>query len=158
MMNVLIKFIATGAFTGYIPVASGTFGSILGCIGWVLLSTRTPLFYSVLAGLCTALGFAVSGYAEKKIFMRKDDSRIVIDEISGMLITFFTFRFDCGIRGIVLLGAGFVLFRLLDIVKPPPIRGLQKLPGGIGIMADDIVSGVIANGILQAVWLVFLRS
>jgi len=158
MMNVLIKFIATGAFTGYIPVASGTFGSLLGCIGWVLLSTRTPLFYSVLAGLCTVLGFAVSGYAEKKIFMRKDDPRIVIDEISGMLVTFITFRFDCDIRGVVLLGAGFVLFRLLDIVKPPPIRGLQKLPGGIGIMADDIVSGVIANGILQAVWLVFLRS
>ena len=96
-----------------------------------------------------------SGYAEKKIFMKKDDKRIVIDEICGMLVTFLTFRFDFDIRGVFLLGGGFLLFRFLDIGKPPPIRSLQKLPGGAGIMLDDIACGAVANGILQAARLIF---
>ena len=154
-MNIFIKIITTGFFIGYIPVASGTFGSVLGCAGWVLLSVVNPVFHPLFVIVCTALGFSTAGPAEKKIFMRKDDPRIVIDEISGMLITFLTFRFGFNIQGVFFLVAGFALFRLLDIFKPPPIRFLQKIPGGVGIMLDDVACGAVANGVLQGLRLIF---
>ncbi|UCB47413.1 MAG: phosphatidylglycerophosphatase A [Spirochaetota bacterium] len=148
-MIILIKIISTGLFAGYIPIASGTFGSILGCAGWIFVSD--PIYYYCLTGLLLTFGFITSGYAEKEIFKRKDDRRIVIDEICGTLIAFLTHSFTFTFNGFIILAAGLIIFRVLDIVKPPPIRSLQKLKGSFGIMLDDIVAGVITNGILYGI-------
>jgi phosphatidylglycerophosphatase A len=157
VFSFLVILISTGFFVGYIPLAPGTFGSLLGCVCWVLLSFTTPALNPIAVAACTGIGFLVSGYAERRVFKNRDDSRIVIDEISGMLITFVSFRFSPDTAGVVLLFTGFGLFRVLDITKPPPIESLQKIGGASGIMLDDIASGAIANGILQCIRLFFFR-
>jgi phosphatidylglycerophosphatase A len=91
-----------------------------------------------------ALSFYVAGEAEK-IYQKKDDQRIVIDEIIGLQITMLT----VAINGLNLC-AGFVLFRIFDILKPFPVRNLQELPGGWGVVADDVGAGIYAGA---ALWL-----
>jgi len=91
------------------------------------------------------LGFLVSGRAEK-IFNKKDARCIVIDEVSGMLLALIFIPYD-----IKLLILAFILFRILDTLKPYPAGRLENLPASIGIMGDDIVAGLYANVILQVV-------
>lgn len=148
-MILFIKIISTGLFIGYIPWAAGTFGALLGGVIWLLLSRH--MGYYLFTGILVILGFFVSDYAERHIYFEKDTSKIIIDEIAGMLITYLTFRFTINFTGLFYLVTGFILFRIFDIVKPPPIRTLQKLTGGMGIMLDDIASGAISNGILQVI-------
>ena len=148
-MTILVKIITTGLFTGYLPIVSGTFGSILGCVWWIFVSK--PIYYFGFTGFLLMLGFITSGYAEREIFKKKDDHRIVIDEICGILITFLAHSFSFTVNGFILLAAGFIIFRFFDIVKPPPIRNLHKLKGSFGIMLDDVAAGAISNGILHGI-------
>jgi phosphatidylglycerophosphatase A len=74
---------------------------------------------------------------------------VVIDEIAGMLITYATFIFTANGRGLFFLIAGFLLFRLFDILKPFPAHALQSVRGGAGIMLDDVAAGIYANAVLQ---------
>lgn len=92
------------------------------------------------------LGFLVAGRAER-LFNRKDSRHIVIDEVGGMLLSLLFIPYD--IRLVVL---AFILFRILDSLKPYPTNCLQKLKGSLGIMSDDIIAGLYANIVLQAVW------
>jgi phosphatidylglycerophosphatase A len=148
-MYILAKIISTGLFAGYFPIAGGTLGSVLGCAGWVFISK--PLYYYSFTGSLLILGFLTSGYAEREVFKKKDDQRIIIDEICGMLIALMTHRFTFTVNGFVILAAGLVLFRFFDIIKPPPISNLQNLKGSYGIMLDDIAAGAITNGILYGI-------
>ncbi len=148
-MILLIKIISTGLFIGYISWAAGTFGSLLGSVIWVLLSRHFG--YYVFTGILAILGFFICDYAERYIYFEKDTSKIIVDEIAGIMVTYLTFRFTFNFTGLFYLVVGFILFRFFDIVKPPPIRNLQKLRGGMGIMLDDIASGTISNGILQVI-------
>jgi phosphatidylglycerophosphatase A len=100
--------------------------------------------------ISTALGFIASGRVEK-IMGEKDPGEIIIDEFSGMLISLYRIPPSMGY-----VVTGFLLFRFFDIVKPKPIRNLEKLKGGIGIMSDDIIAGVYTNIILQFVYIVSL--
>jgi phosphatidylglycerophosphatase A len=154
-MTVLAKIISTGLFVGYIPVASGTFGSVLGCGLWVFVAKQS--YYYSATGLLLILGFFTSGYAEREVFRKKDDRRIVIDEICGMLIAFMTHSFTFTVNGFVLLTAGLIIFRIFDIIKPQPIKYIQNLKGSSGIMLDDIAAGAITNGMLHLIKLVTRR-
>jgi phosphatidylglycerophosphatase A len=111
----------------------------------------------MVVGCFVFLGFTITGHAERKIFNEKDSSKIVIDEMAGMLVSFISFRFTLNAEGALYLAAGFILFRVFDIFKPVPIRSFEKLDGGVGIMMDDLVSGALANGILQIVRILFFR-
>lgn len=91
------------------------------------------------------MGFLLSGRAEK-IFNKKDAGCIVIDEVSGMLLSLIFIPYD-----IKLVIMAFILFRILDALKPFPSDRLQNLTGSIGIMSDDIVAGLYTNIILQVV-------
>lgn len=142
-MRAMIKLIATGFGLGYVPKLPGTAGSLLGLILvylfaplslWLYLSVLVPLLF---------LAVWVSGEAEQ-IFRQKDSPHIVIDEIVGMLVTFVAMELTWQAAL-----AGFVLFRFFDIVKPPPIWQLQKIPGGMGIVLDDVAAGMLANIVLQ---------
>lgn len=135
MKQDLIVFMATGLGVGMAPKAPGTFGTLLG----VALAAIFPdNLYLVIA--VSILGIWISQEAEK-ILEDHDSPKIVIDEIAGYLVAAFNWH------GYYLLAA-FALFRIFDIFKPEPIGRLQKLPGGIGIMADDLAAGLLTNLVL----------
>ena len=91
-------------------------------------------------------GIWVSNKATIYFFKEKDSKRIVIDEIIGFLIAMFLIPFE-----FKFILAAFIIFRVIDILKPFPIRRLEKLPGGWGVMCDDLLAGVYANLIMQAI-------
>jgi len=147
-LQTLSKYIATLGFIGYLPYAPGTFGSAAGFLLAALIRPEDlnllmiflPLFF---------LGTITSHNAEK--LLGKDSGRIVIDELCGYLISV---SFVPKTSGYLL--AAFILFRAFDIFKPPPIRKIEKMvPGGAGIMLDDVLAGIYANMCLQVwMWLV----
>ncbi len=143
------EFLATGFFVGYIPVAPGTFGTLVGA-GLYAAFSRFPFVYYPLVAVLSAVAVWVSGYAEREIFRRKDPPHVVIDEIAGFLVAMISFPFDGSPAAYGYLLIGFVLFRALDIWKPYPIRQSQKIGGGLGIVIDDLLAGVYTNLFLQA--------
>ncbi len=140
----LIKIIATFFGLGYLPLMPGTAASIAGLLIFLLVGNRSAWYVLITAFMLFA-GFAVSGRAERA-FDRKDSRRIVIDEVAGMLTALLFLPYNIRIAL-----SGLVLFRIFDIAKPYPCNRLQHLSGSAGIMLDDIVAGLYANIILQAV-------
>lgn len=152
MRNFLVKIIATFFYIGYLPLIPGTFGSAAGVVLFYLVR-KNPFLHLGLALFCLGLGFSFSGPAEK-IFGKKDAPFIVIDEVSGMLFSLIFIPYD---PKLVIIA--FLLFRILDTLKPYPAGRLQRLEGSRGIMIDDIVAGLYTNIILQLVLrLVSLRA
>jgi phosphatidylglycerophosphatase A len=150
-MRHLITMLATGCYICYTPKAPGTAGSILGlCIIWSLADTSS-LLYIILTIFLLILGIWVSGRAE--IYFGHDGSQIVIDEIIGVMITFVWIPLT-----VHTLIIGFILFRIMDIVKPFPADRAQKLPGGIGVVADDVIAAVYAHLLLQGILIIMERG
>jgi phosphatidylglycerophosphatase A len=136
--------LATVFGVGYVPIAPGTFGSAAGLLAWWPLHSASA---GVQAGAIVAL-FAIgswSGSVAERHFARTDPRQVVIDELMGMLITLFLV--PVGWTGAI---AGFLLFRLADVVKPFPANRFERLPGGVGVMADDAMAAVYANLVLRA--------
>ncbi len=131
--------IATVFFIGYFPFAPGTVASAFAMVVlWLFKPSDTAVLFVL--SVLFILGVLASGKIEKKL-EKKDPSYIVIDEFAGYLtaVAFFSFSWQN-------LFIGFILFRFFDILKPPPIRQIErKLRGGLGIMIDDIIAGLMAN-------------
>ena len=143
-MDRLIMFIATGAYSGYLPKAPGTWGSILGVGLWACLHNLELLPYAGVVAVLFIIGTACAGSAEK-IVDRGDPGLVVIDEIVGQLIALAAVPSHP-----VAALMGFVLFRIFDIFKPFPVNWLDKhIHGGLGIMLDDVVAGLYALLVLQ---------
>lgn len=141
--NFLIKVLSTFFYLGYLPLAPGTFGSLAGILLFYL--TKDNLFnYSLFTCALLILGFLVAGRQER-ILKTKDAKCIVIDEVGGMLLSLAFLPYD-----IKLVALGFLLFRILDTLKPYPASRIQDLKGSLGIMGDDIVAGLYTNIMLQA--------
>ncbi|MEJ2313782.1 MAG: phosphatidylglycerophosphatase A [Nitrospirota bacterium] len=136
------KNIATLGPVGFVPKAPGTAGTLAAML-FLLLARPSGPFFAVLVLAVTALGVVAAGEAEEALGA-KDSGHIVIDEVAGY---FFAMAFLPQTTGYFL--ASFALFRIFDIMKPPPIRQLQFLSGGAGVMADDVVAGVFTNVVLQ---------
>ena len=134
---------STALGVGYIPVAPGTFGSAAGLLLWALLPSSPAVQGATIVGLFIA-GSWSGGVAEQH-FGRADPGQVVIDEVMGMLITLFLN--PVGWAGGTL---AFLLFRAADIAKPYPANRLERLPGGIGVMADDAMAAIYANLALRA--------
>lgn len=134
--------ISTTAGVGYAPIAPGTFGSAAGLVIWWFLP-KTLAFQLVAIVVLFAAG-SWSGTIAEEHFHKRDPGHVVLDEVMGMFITLFLN--PVGWKGAL---AGFCLFRLFDIVKPPPARSLERLPGGAGIMADDAMAAIYANLVLR---------
>jgi phosphatidylglycerophosphatase A len=149
-MRRLVILLATWWGTGYSPLAPGTAGTIAAVPFFFLLSLL-PL-YGYLAGVL-GIGLAAcwaAGQAER-IFKKKDSPRIVIDEVVGYLVTMIALP----ARWPYIL-VGFLLFRAFDILKPPPIRlSERKVPGGYGVVLDDVLAGIYAHIALRLLF-VFL--
>ena len=136
--------IATGFYSGYLPKAPGTWGSLVGLFIFFLLHTLSlPIYLAVVAGLFL-VGTFTAGEAEK-IMDHKDPGLVVIDEIVGMLITMIA----VGATPLN-MALGFILFRIFDIAKPFPVGFIdQRFHGGLGIMLDDVMAGIYSLVILQ---------
>ena len=135
--------VATAFGIGYVPVASGTFGSAAGLALWAVLPAA-PIVQAIAIAVLFAAG-AWSGSVAERHFGRTDPGEVVVDEVMGMLVTLF-------LTGVGWVGAlaGFFLFRIFDIVKPFPARRLERLHGGVGVMADDAMAAMYANIALRA--------
>lgn len=143
-------WLATGFWVGFIPWAPGTFGTLLGLpLAWGLSQLGLPAMAAATVVICLA-GIPICTRATRQLGEGKDPGSIVLDEIASVPITFFAI--DNWSWGTVL--AGFLLHRLFDITKPPPARQLERLPDGLGIMADDWIAGLYSNLVLRLVlWL-----
>jgi phosphatidylglycerophosphatase A len=151
-MDRLIVAIATGMYSGLIPKAPGTWGSLFALLPWYFCRNLSLYHYLIVLISLFILGFFSAGSAEK-ILDQPDPGCIVIDEILGMFIT-LTLAPNHPAAWIT----GFLLFRFFDIVKPFPVSWLDThLHGGIGIMMDDVVAGLYALICLQVIWLVVER-
>lgn len=139
--------IATVGPCGHVPVAPGTVGSAAGLVlFWALRAGGSPLVVEGLVLLAvTAVGVAAASRAEAA-YGRRDPGLIVIDETAGMLMTLVAV--PVGLGGAL---TGFLVFRLFDIVKPFPARRAERLPGGWGVMADDLVAGLYAQALLRLI-------
>lgn len=144
MVKFITKILSTFFYIGYLPLIPGTFGSLAG-IFLIYLVKVYALNYVLLTLAIIVVGFSVCGQAEK--VMHKNDPRcVVIDEVSGMLLSLVFIPYD-----IKLVIIAFILFRILDTLKPYPAGRLERLKGSIGIMSDDLVAGLYTNLILQVV-------
>jgi phosphatidylglycerophosphatase A len=135
-------------FLGYVPVASGTVGSLPAVGLAVLLGSRPALLLGI-ASILFVLGVRLSARAET-LLGRTDPGEIVIDEFVGMLVAFLWLPIT-GVSVTVV----FLLFRVFDIVKPFPARRCERMAGGLGVMADDIVAGIYANLVVRVALLFF---
>jgi phosphatidylglycerophosphatase A len=134
----LAIILATGFGSGYSPFAPGTAGTL---VAVPLAMVMPGGFLAQALFVAAVIKLAVwSAHAAAPAFGLKDPGQIVVDEIAGYLVTIAMLP-----AGWPLWLAGFVAFRFFDIVKPPPCRRLEALPGGLGIVADDLMAGLYAN-------------
>jgi phosphatidylglycerophosphatase A len=145
----LAVFLATVAYCGFFPIAPGTVGSAAGLVVYLLVWwTRSPILEAGLIALTFAVGIWAATRAERH-FGGIDPGPVVIDEVLGMLVTlaFIPVGWSAAL-------AGFVIFRVFDVIKPYPANRLERLHGGFGIMADDAMAGIYANLALRLLmWL-----
>ena len=141
----MIKLLATWFGIGYIK-GGGTIAAAVTCgLIWLLWATsagQSNWVFIAITILITFLGIWLGDRVEP--FWGKDSYRVVIDEVAGMLVTMIWIPHNAW-----LLFVGFILFRFFDMVKPLGIRKLENLPGGTGVMLDDVLAGVYGNIILQ---------
>jgi len=132
--------LATGLGIGLVPVMPGTFGTLLGLpLAWALDRTGWPLPIELAAIAAIFLAGIPLCDRAARLFGKKDPGCVVFDEIAAVPLVFLLERFT--ISTAIL---GFVWFRIFDIFKPWPVRRLERLPGGLGIMIDDVVAAIYA--------------
>jgi phosphatidylglycerophosphatase A len=135
---------------GLLKPGPGTYGSAAALVLWItaaqaLHPAHLPLYTTIAAILVTVIGIPAATIVARESG-REDPGHVVIDEVAGQLIALIFCPTDWA-HAIL----AFLLFRLFDIVKPPPIRQLERLPAGTGIMLDDVAAGLFALAVLQLV-------
>jgi len=142
--NIIVMYLATGCKSGYSPVVPGTAGSLAALVPCGLLSLLPLPVSAMLLIAFIVLAIWAAELAES-IVGQKDPGCIVIDEFAGMMITLLGIHFTW--KSAL---AGFIIFRVMDILKPFPIRYLERtIPGGAGIVVDDVAAGVAAHLLLR---------
>ena len=135
-------FLATGCGVGFSPVAPGTVGTLLGIpLAWGVAQLPGVALQGTVIVLVAVAGIPICTRAAAALGGKKDPGSIVLDEIASLPMTFFLI--PLGDWRVVV--AGYILHRLFDITKPPPARQLERLPDGLGIMADDWIAGLYSN-------------
>lgn len=147
MKDKAIKAIATFFGVGYLPFMPGTWGSLAGALIYFLVKHNIYLLWAIFL-LLLGLGFWAAGKAEA-LFGKKDDRRIVIDEVCGIMLVYLILP-----DSFAFLIIGFMLFRAIDILKPYPIKRLQSIRGSLGIMADDILAALYTYIIIVFICLI----
>jgi len=141
-MQRAIKLITSVFYLGHIPVMPGTLGSLGALAIYYFINNNTAL-YIIITIVIFLAGMFLCG-ASEKIYGRKDPEEVVIDEACGMMLSLMFVPYS-----IRIMIAGFILFRIFDILKPPPLRKIESLAGASGIMLDDVAAAIYTNIILQ---------
>ncbi len=149
-INYFEKFIGSGFLTGYIPTASGTFGSLAALViyfipGFEKLSILIPAII-----IFMLYGIYVGSKFEKQY--GEDPAECTVDEVVGMWITLILVP-----KTILFAVISFFVWRIMDIIKIPPARQVEKLKGGLGIMMDDVVAGIYSLVLVHFILLIFVR-
>jgi phosphatidylglycerophosphatase A len=141
--NALAVFLATGFGSGYSPFAPGTAGTLVAIPLVMMLTPAGFVAQAVVVAAVSAVAIWSAG-AAAETFGLKDPGQIVVDEIAGFFVTMAFLPVSA-----LSLAVGFVLFRIFDIAKPAPCSWAEALPGGLGIVADDLWAGVYANLVIR---------
>jgi phosphatidylglycerophosphatase A len=146
-LNQTLLLLATYFNIGKFPKAPGTFATLATIPLWWALCQAGPFVYMIVTLILFPIG-VMAAQAYENQSSTHDSKEIVIDEVVGFLITMTWLPMTW--QSVVF---GFVIFRFLDIVKPPPIRQLdRRVPGGFGVMLDDVVAGIIGSIIMQLLY------
>ena len=146
--STVAALIATGLGSGYAPFAPGTAGSAVALVLWWPLSGVSPWVQAAVLAVVSLVGVSAATSVARSLGL-KDPGIIVVDEVVGMWLSLLALPFTPATAT-----AGFLLFRALDVWKPFPARRLELLPDGWGIVADDLMVGLYANGLLRlGLWL-----
>lgn len=149
-MNRFGLFVATCGYLGYVPVAPGTFGSALGLVLFFAVRSSGSVAVELFVIAAVFVVGLWSGTIAEHHFGGIDPGPVVLDEVLGMLITL-------ALLPVNLAGAivGFVVFRVLDVVKPWPSARFERLPGGLGVMADDVMAAIYGNLMMRGLMALF---
>jgi phosphatidylglycerophosphatase A len=143
---------------GYLPLAPGTFGSLVGVAIFLLLARATAgnaLIAVVLVAIVVITFAGIwAGSRIEQLSGRKDPRKVVVDEVAGQMISLFPLTLFPHWSSIAVI-VSFILFRFFDIVKPYPARRFEAFKGGMGIMCDDLVAGVYAAAIVSIILRIF---
>jgi phosphatidylglycerophosphatase A len=147
--------LSSAFYIGFIPGAPGTYASLVTTLAFFAIFSVThriaPMSHIISVCLISLIGVFVSGETSRNTGI-EDPSFVVIDEVAGQLLTFLFLPVNA-----YNLFLGFAAFRIFDMWKPFPIRKLESLPGGVGIMADDLLAGVYGNLVLQLLNFLWIR-
>jgi phosphatidylglycerophosphatase A len=147
-MTGLALFFATMGPTGYIRFAPGTFGSAIGVALYLLVYyLRFDMVMQIAVAVIVIGGGIWAASEASRHFQQEDPSQVVVDEVAGQFVTLMLT--GSAIRGAIL---GFLVFRVLDIIKPWPAQKIERLHGGVGIVGDDVAVAIYGNLILQGVF------
>jgi len=145
-LKLIARLVATWFYCGYAPAAPGTVGSAAAiAIAFLLRDYVTPIQFGIIGVLLAIPGIWAAGVTAREV-KSKDPQIVVVDEVVGQLIT-LAGATELNWKSWVL---AFALFRIFDIWKPAPVRQLEKLPGGVGIVADDMMAGIYGALVLLA--------
>lgn len=146
----------TVGYSGYAPVAKGSCGTFAAVLIVWLISLGNDQILAPVSGVFLCLAILISGSLMAEVAVRngelgdgEDPQRIVLDELLGYFVALIALPLNA-----LNMFLAFVFFRLFDIIKPPPVSNAENLPGGWGIMADDLVAGIIANLCVRLVLLI----
>lgn len=148
--------LATCGGVGYCPILPGSCGALWGVAIYVALAWGLPsepwqtLALAVALFLASLATYRLSPWAER-FFGEEDSGKFVTDEVAGFLVTVLLFR-PAELSLLVIVLWAFPVTRIIDMVKPPPARRLEHLPGGWGVLADDLLDSVYAAGLLHALY------
>lgn len=148
-LNLFEKTLGSGFYTGYIPFAPGTFGSLAALIIYLIPGFEKPVVLIPAILIFTFYGIYVGGRFEK--VYGKDPGQCTIDEMVGMWISLLFLP-----KTPLVIILTFIVWRLLDIIKPWPARSLERLEGGLGIVIDDVASAVYTLLILHLIMRIFI--
>lgn len=147
-INQIEKLVGSGFYTGYIPLASGTFGSIAALLIYFIPNFEKP--YVIIPAILIAVVWGIRIGTKFEHVYGKDPTECTIDEIAGMWISLLFLPKDIFIALIA-----FVVWRTMDIIKPFPARKSESLNGGLGIMMDDIISAIFSLIIVHLILVIF---
>ena len=143
-LNLIEKILGSGFFTGYIPFASGTFGSLAAVIIYLIPGFENPTVLLLLISLFTVIGVNLGSKFEK--IYGKDPKECTIDEFVGTWISLLFLP-----KNLVYVLGAFLIWRVFDIIKPFPANYFEKIKGGWGIMLDDIIAGFYSFIVIQII-------